>query len=245
MYLTTEEKCKALQNSVSLRALFEEISRTTTGIPLGTHKYRLRTYTDCFLGSELVDWLICQQKANSRVQAAAISQALLEGGYIECVSDPCSFVDGYALYKPGSFVTPEISASHNYFETPNQEEPMWVQQVPHESSTTGISTNFLVHHVDRIICRFRQRADFFGEESGTTRFFLLLPAGLERGGQHRLPVAPPSVDLQHPICQFERRELLRRRNYHGEDVGTKRVCPRGRLAPRLFIARRKRRKTGS
>ncbi|EFA00380.1 1-phosphatidylinositol 3-phosphate 5-kinase [Tribolium castaneum] len=135
MYLTTEEKCKALQNSVSLRALFEEICRTTTGIPLGTHRYRLRTYTDCFLGSELVDWLICQQKANSRVQAAAISQALLEGGYIECVSDPCSFVDGYALYKPGIFVTPEV-LNHNYFEVPNQEEPIWVQQIPQESSTT-------------------------------------------------------------------------------------------------------------
>lgn len=103
---------------------------------MGTHRYRLRTYTDCFLGSELVDWLICQQKANSRVQAAAISQALLEGGYIECVSDPCSFVDGYALYKPGVFLTPEVLANHNYIETPNQEEPSWVQQIPQESSTT-------------------------------------------------------------------------------------------------------------
>ncbi|RZB49897.1 1-phosphatidylinositol 3-phosphate 5-kinase [Asbolus verrucosus] len=136
IYLTTEEKCKALQNSVSLRALFEEISRSTTGIPLGTHRYRLRTYTDCFLGSELVDWLIYQQKANTRIQAAAICQALLEGGYIECVSDPCSFVDGYALYKPGHFISPEISASHSYFDAPHQEEPIWVQQIPQESSTT-------------------------------------------------------------------------------------------------------------
>ncbi|RZC37228.1 DEP and/or FYVE domain containing protein, partial [Asbolus verrucosus] len=82
IYLTTKEKCKALQNSVSVRVLFEEISRSTTGIPLGTQRYRLRTYTDCFLGSELVDWLIYQQKTNTRIQAAAICQALLKGAML-------------------------------------------------------------------------------------------------------------------------------------------------------------------
>lgn len=65
-YLTVEEKCRALQNSVSLRNLYEEIFRTNNGIILQTHRYRLRTYNNCLLGSELVDWLICQQKANTR-----------------------------------------------------------------------------------------------------------------------------------------------------------------------------------
>lgn len=67
-YLTTEEKCKALQNSISLRNLFEEICKPTTGVPFDTHRYRLRTYTQCILGSELVDWLIFQQKANNRYE---------------------------------------------------------------------------------------------------------------------------------------------------------------------------------
>jgi len=66
-YLTTEEKCKALQNSVSLRNLFEEICKPTTGINFTSYKFRLRTYSHCFLGSELVDWLICQQKAKTRL----------------------------------------------------------------------------------------------------------------------------------------------------------------------------------
>lgn len=65
-YLTPEEKCKALQNSTSLRNLYEEICRINTGIPLKTHRYRLRTYNDCFQGSDLVDWLIYQQKASTR-----------------------------------------------------------------------------------------------------------------------------------------------------------------------------------
>lgn len=65
-YLTNEEKYKALQNSVSLRNLYEEIFKPTTGIPLQAHRYRLRTYNNCLLGSELVDWLIYQQKSNNR-----------------------------------------------------------------------------------------------------------------------------------------------------------------------------------
>ncbi|KAK9746951.1 FYVE zinc finger [Popillia japonica] len=131
-YITIEERCRALQNSVSLRNLYEEICKPTTGIILRSHKYRLRTYSECFLGSELVDWLIRQQKANTRVQAAAICQALLEGGYIECVSDPCSFVDGYALYKPGSVST--LEPLQNLSENSSQDEPTWVQFVSQESS---------------------------------------------------------------------------------------------------------------
>lgn len=136
-YLTSEEKFRALQSSTSLRNLYEEIFRPTTGIPLQTHRYRLRTYNNCLLGSELVDWLICQQKSNNRVQAAAICQALLEGGYIECVTDSIDFVDGYVLYKPGIITSPEIPQSNTSFEGSNPEEPSWIQNVPHESSTTG------------------------------------------------------------------------------------------------------------
>lgn len=142
-YLTTEEKCKALQNSVSLRTLFEEMTRGTTCIALGTHKYRLRTYMDCFLGSELVDWLIFQQKSNTRVQASAICQALLEGGYIECISDPSSFVDGYALYKPilTSPFDDESSTVNDFFE----DDPVWVQQIPlQDSSTTDSENEYLI-----------------------------------------------------------------------------------------------------
>lgn len=65
-YLSPEEKCKALQNSTSLRNLYEEISRPSTGVPQKTLKYRLRSYNDCLVGSDIVDWLIYRQKANNR-----------------------------------------------------------------------------------------------------------------------------------------------------------------------------------
>lgn len=135
-YLSSEEKCKALQNSVSLRNLFEEICKPTTGITFVPYKYRLRTYPECFLGSELVDWLICQQKAKTRVQAAALSQALLEGSYIESFIEPCTFVDGSVRYRKGNLFSSNLTQLSPNFEVAAQEEPSWVQQVPNESSNT-------------------------------------------------------------------------------------------------------------
>ncbi|CAH0546520.1 unnamed protein product [Brassicogethes aeneus] len=135
-YITAEEKIRALQNSTSLRNLYEDICKSNTGVPLKTHRYRLRNYYNCFLGSELVDWLIFQQKAKTRIQASTISQALLEGGYIECISEHCTFLDGYALYKYGNLLSLNVLDKINNLIAPFQDEPIWVQQIPHESSTT-------------------------------------------------------------------------------------------------------------
>ncbi|XP_066249810.1 1-phosphatidylinositol 3-phosphate 5-kinase isoform X1 [Euwallacea similis] len=137
-YLTNEERCKALQNSASLRNLYDDICKPVTGINFSIFKYRLRTYPDCFLGSELVDWLICQQKAKTRVQAAALAQALLEGTYIESFSESGGFVDGYVRYRKGNLFAGGSYAQlrSSAFELSAQEEPSWVQQTPHESSNT-------------------------------------------------------------------------------------------------------------
>lgn len=82
----------------------------------------------------MYEWFLKKIYYN-RVQASAICQALLEGGYIICLSDPCSFIDGYAVYKPGSLTAPEQVCN---FEVAHQDEPSWVQQIPQqEPSTTG------------------------------------------------------------------------------------------------------------
>lgn len=65
-YLSEEEKCRALQNSTSLRALYEEMMKQPDGLPLQSHRYRLRSFPNSFFGSELVDWLIFQNKAGTR-----------------------------------------------------------------------------------------------------------------------------------------------------------------------------------
>lgn len=76
-----------------------------------------------------------------RIQASAICQALLEGGYIICLSDPCSFIDGYAVYKLGSLTTPEQVCN---FEVANQDEPSWVQQIPQQEPSTTGNVNFAI-----------------------------------------------------------------------------------------------------
>lgn len=83
-YISVEERVMILRNSVSLRNLFEELSGTS-GILLQTHRYRLRSYSNCFLGTEIVDWLISQHKASTRTQASSLCQALLEAGYLKCL----------------------------------------------------------------------------------------------------------------------------------------------------------------
>lgn len=60
----------------------------------------------------------------------------MEGGYIECLSEPSSFVDGYAVYKMG-FISTDPPQQPTLFEVPSHDEPMWVQQISQESSTTG------------------------------------------------------------------------------------------------------------
>jgi 1-phosphatidylinositol-3-phosphate 5-kinase len=65
-YMNMEERCRVLQKSASLRALFEDMCHPNVGLALQTHRYRLRSYHRCFLGSELVDWLLTQGHAATR-----------------------------------------------------------------------------------------------------------------------------------------------------------------------------------
>lgn len=72
------------------------------------------------------------------MQASAISQALLEAGYLECVTEQSTFCDGWALYRLQVPTTQELSQPEQKFDARSQDEPSWMQQIPHESSTTGI-----------------------------------------------------------------------------------------------------------
>lgn len=61
--LSAEERWQALHGSSPLRALWEEIRHTNTGVPLQSHRYRLRSFPACFVGTELVDWLLAHNRA--------------------------------------------------------------------------------------------------------------------------------------------------------------------------------------
>lgn len=65
-YLSLHERSLALQNSASLRMIWEELFRSSQAIQLQTHRIRLKSYYNCFLASELVNWMIAQNKAATR-----------------------------------------------------------------------------------------------------------------------------------------------------------------------------------
>lgn len=68
-YLTSQERTLALQNSTSLRVLYDEVFRSNTAILLQTHRIRLNRYNHCFVATELIDWLIAHKKAANRYKA--------------------------------------------------------------------------------------------------------------------------------------------------------------------------------
>lgn len=76
-YLTSQERSLVLQNSASLRMIWEELFRSSQAIQLQTHRIRLKSYHNCFLANELVNWMIAQNKAATRYMPDLNSTRLL------------------------------------------------------------------------------------------------------------------------------------------------------------------------
>uniref|UniRef100_A0A3Q1BMP1 Rap guanine nucleotide exchange factor (GEF) 4 n=1 Tax=Amphiprion ocellaris TaxID=80972 RepID=A0A3Q1BMP1_AMPOC len=63
-------------------------------------KYHLKTYRQCCVGTELVDWQMQQSSCvHSRVQAVGMWQVLLEEGVLNHVDHELSFQDKYLFYR--------------------------------------------------------------------------------------------------------------------------------------------------
>uniref|UniRef100_A0A673FRM8 Rap guanine nucleotide exchange factor 4-like n=1 Tax=Sinocyclocheilus rhinocerous TaxID=307959 RepID=A0A673FRM8_9TELE len=63
-------------------------------------KYHLKTYRQCCMGMELVDWLMQHTSCvHARVQAVGMWQVLLEEGVLNHVDQELSFQDKYLFYR--------------------------------------------------------------------------------------------------------------------------------------------------
>ncbi|KAM4558179.1 rap guanine nucleotide exchange factor 4 isoform 3-T3 [Odontesthes bonariensis] len=63
-------------------------------------KYHLKTYRQCCVGTELVDWQMQQSSCvHSRIQAVGMWQVLLEEGVLNHVDQEASFQDKYLFYR--------------------------------------------------------------------------------------------------------------------------------------------------
>lgn len=82
--------------SGDLRPLVAKIHRTE-GL-IGDRRHLLRTYKQCLVGTELVDWLTAVVRID-RAAAVRLGQRLIDEGRLHHVSNERNFEDGYFFYR--------------------------------------------------------------------------------------------------------------------------------------------------
>ena len=72
--------------------------RNVGGIHIKDRIFRLKTYRQCFIGSEAVDWLVSYLKS-SREEAVQVGQCLVSENWIHHVLDEQMFQNQYFFYR--------------------------------------------------------------------------------------------------------------------------------------------------
>jgi hypothetical protein len=62
-------------------------------------RYHLKVYANCFVGNDMVDWLLRKGEVDSRAEAVAMMQKLLENEVIHHVCDDHEFKDEKLFYR--------------------------------------------------------------------------------------------------------------------------------------------------
>lgn len=91
----TEHRVDELKKASTLA----ESIRYSGDLSIKDRTYRLRTYKNCFIASELVDCLIRMREASDRQEAVRISQILVNTDYIHHVVDEHNFEDGFLFFR--------------------------------------------------------------------------------------------------------------------------------------------------
>ncbi|KAK2165368.1 hypothetical protein LSH36_51g02001 [Paralvinella palmiformis] len=132
-----QERICLLKDSKQLKEISQCLIHPDEGLELQSHRHHLRTYPGCLVGSEIVDWLVMKEKAVSREQAVVIGQALLDGGWLECVSaNQQLFSDLYSLYRPQPNASEEKMTTEDFEQSipaPDDPEddsaPLWFKAI--------------------------------------------------------------------------------------------------------------------
>jgi len=94
------EKLEDLQLICSLGDLYKTASDPVQGVPVQDRKYHLRTYHNCFVGIELVDWLMNNLPLRSRAEAVRIGSNFKKRNFITHVVDENKpFKDEFLFYR--------------------------------------------------------------------------------------------------------------------------------------------------
>jgi hypothetical protein len=86
------------------------------GLDIRSRYLFVKKYTNCFVGSEAVDWMMHHLKLKSREEGVAIGEMLMHRGFIYHVSRSAPFVDSKNMYykfegqvEPGEKVCASIT----------------------------------------------------------------------------------------------------------------------------------------
>uniref|UniRef100_A0A8C9VB94 1-phosphatidylinositol 3-phosphate 5-kinase n=1 Tax=Scleropages formosus TaxID=113540 RepID=A0A8C9VB94_SCLFO len=136
----SEEERKILLDSSQLKDLWKKICHNNTGMEFQDHRYWLRTYPNCIVGKELVNWLLRNGTISTRAQAIAIGQALVDGRWLDCVTHHDQlFRDEYALYRPlqsTEFSETPSPDSDSITSLEGHSEPSWFKDIKFDDSDT-------------------------------------------------------------------------------------------------------------
>jgi len=150
-----------LQDASRLNDLWQSIHRATDGVTMRCHRHRLYTYTDCMLGSDVVDWLIANSKASTREEAVMLGQALIDGKWmISIAGHDVQFRDDRTIYRPFELLRPSQSAISlrdepaeltSLPQVPDDDDddddgPLWVKEIPQDDNDDDIT------HVSEMPC---------------------------------------------------------------------------------------------
>jgi hypothetical protein len=68
------------------------------GVEICNRTFRFQVYSECFVGSEAVDWFVTNYDYD-RKEAVKVGQMLKERGIIHHVTDDHNFKDEYLFYR--------------------------------------------------------------------------------------------------------------------------------------------------
>eukprot|EP01095_Lingulamoeba_sp_RSL-Kostka_P000278 TRINITY_DN1043_c2_g1_i1.p1 TRINITY_DN1043_c2_g1~~TRINITY_DN1043_c2_g1_i1.p1 ORF type:complete len:576 (+),score=173.27 TRINITY_DN1043_c2_g1_i1:60-1787(+) len=69
------------------------------GVTVKDRKYHFKKYSQCFVASEFVDWMIQNISVRNRDEAEVMGNKLVDKGFIEHVCDPQGFKDSYLFFR--------------------------------------------------------------------------------------------------------------------------------------------------
>mmetsp|Transcript_2881 Transcript_2881/g.6010 ORF Transcript_2881/g.6010 Transcript_2881/m.6010 type:complete len:271 (-) Transcript_2881:244-1056(-) len=81
------------------RELLSLALRMSREVNVGGHDYYFRTYDQCFVGEEAVQWLVSSGTTNSVAGALALGNQLLAAGVIHHVTNEHAFQNKYLFYR--------------------------------------------------------------------------------------------------------------------------------------------------